>query len=338
MPFYETLNIDVLVYNLFLPFIKYPFFFLLPFKTVISGHIIYVLGVYTLCMLCFSIFNCLVQNRIINRQKWLPFDQLDSPVAIVTGGSNGLGKDLISQLLTSSQKIKIINIDIKEPNKKTLDVNRVVFQRCDLTNSLEVEKMIKDIKSRYGNQICLIINNAGMRSSYSEYNHIKDSELQRVMQINCYTPFKIIQELRPEQSSNSQCYIINIASTLGILSPAKTAVYAASKAALICITNSLKFELNTQNCSNTRILLVIVGQLNTNMFNGFKAPRQFFAPVVDTKQLAKKLIDCSMIGRQRVIYEPLYANFAYLLMSMPLCIQNFVRSFSKMDTCLPTEN
>lgn len=338
MHLYEILNIDLLVYNIVLPFIKYPFFFLLPFKAVIPRHTIYILSSYTLFVLCFSIFNSLFERRIISKQKWLSLDQLDSPVAIVTGGTNGLGKDLISKLLTESKKVKIINVDIKEPSNSVLKNNRVIFQRCDLTNPCEVEKTIKDIKYRYGNQICLIINNAGMRSSYSEYNQIKDSELQKIMQINCYTPFKIMQELRPEQSSDTQCYIINIASTLGILSPAKTTVYAASKAALISMSNSLKFELGTQNISNTRILLVVAGQLNTDMFNGFKAPRQFFAPVVDTKHLANKIIFYSIMGRQSVIYEPFYAKFAYLLMSMPSCIQSFVRCFSKMDTCLPTEN
>lgn len=332
------LNIDVLMYYLVLPFIKYPLFFLLPFKTIIPRQIIYIISIYTIGVFCFSRFNSLFEEKIFSRQKWLQFDQLDSPIAVVTGGSNGLGKDIISILLTKSKKIKIINIDIREPSNDTLDSDRVVFQCCDLSNPLEVEKIIGDIKSRYKNQICLIINNAGMRSSYSEFNHIRYSELEKVMQINCYTPFKIMQELRPEQSSGAQCYIINIASILGILSPAKISVYAASKAALISMSNSLKFELNSQNSSNTRILLVITGQLNTDMFNGFKAPRQFFAPVVDTKQLANKIIDYSILGKQSVIYEPFYANFAYLLMSMPSCIQDILRWFSKMDTCLPTEN
>lgn len=64
----------------------------------------------------------------------------------------------------------------------------MIIQRCDLSNPLEVDKIIEDVNFWYENQLCLIINNAGKRSLYSE--------LEKVMQINCYTPFKIMQEFR----------------------------------------------------------------------------------------------------------------------------------------------
>lgn len=280
--------------------------------------------------------NSAYELEILNNKKWMAFDELDTPVAIVTGGSNGLGKDIITTLLSRSERLKIINIDIKQSN--TLNNPRVLFQQCDLSDAIKVEKLLKILKSTHGDNICLIINNAGMRSTYSSFDQISNDEFQKVMQINCYTPFRIMQELRPKASSSlHQCYIVNIASTLGILSPAKISAYAASKASLISLHNSLTFELNTQETCNTRTLLVITGQLNTEMFNGFIAPRQFFAPVVDSKRLANKIVTQIIQGKSTVINEPFYANFAYLLMSMPLSIQAIARKFAQMDSCLPDE-
>lgn len=68
-----------------------------------------------------------------------------------------------------------------------------------------------------------------------------------------------------------------------------------------------------------------MGQLNTDMFNDFKAPRQFFAPVVDSKQFNNKIIDYSVVRKQSATYEPIYANFAYIIMYMSSCIRSFAK-------------
>lgn len=330
------ITIDLLVRYFLLPVLKYPILLLVPFQDVFPTSIMYLSIFYSVSIFGFEMVNSAYERKLLNTEKWLDYDQLDSPVAIITGGSNGLGKSIITTLLSKSERLTIINIDIQ--NSDSLNSSQVIFQQCDLSDALKVEMLLKKLKSLYQDNICLIINNAGMRSTYSSFDHISNDEFQKVMQTNCHTPFRIMQELRPKSSTVlHQCYIVNIASTLGILSPAKISVYAASKAALISIHNSLTFELNTQEKCNTRTLLVITGQLNTRMFNGFIAPRQFFAPVVNSEQLANKIVAHAIQGKSTVINEPFYANFAYLLMSMPSSIQAIARKFAQMDTCLPDE-
>lgn len=331
------INIDLLIRYIFVPLIKYPLIVLFPFQDIFPASVIYFSILYSICINGFSLLNSSYEQRVFAKKKWLNYDQMNTPVAIITGGSNGLGKQIIATLLSKSKKLTIINIDVQKTDSNILNNSRVIFKQCDLSDTLKVENLLKELKSLRGESICLIVNNAGMRSAYSNFNEISNSVFQKIMQINCHSPFRIMQELRPAPSSTSQCYIVNIASTLGVLSPARISVYAASKAALISLHNSLTFELNTQENCNTRTLLVVTGQLNTDMFNGFIAPRQFFAPVVDSKYLAEKIVANALQGRQTVINEPFYAKFAYLLMSMPPSIQSIARKFSQMDICLPDE-
>lgn len=326
-------NIDIVANYILCPVLKYPLFLLLPFWKVLPYYIILLSSFYTILSVSFSSINNLYERRAFYGYDWIEYDQLERPVGIITGGSNGLGKELIRKLLTKSNKIKIVNIDIIQDKDRDLPGSRVIFEQCNLANREEVTNVLQKLKTLYGNDICLIINNAGMRTPYSDFNQTDIGDVLKVMQINCFTPCELMKQL----TSTSQCYVVNIASTLGILSPAKISTYAASKAALISFHNSYTFELNVRSNQRTRTLLVITGQLNTQMFTGFEAPRQFFAPVVDSSELAKQIIDQSLVGRQGSIYVPFYSKFAYLLMSMPSIIQASARWFARIDTCLPSE-
>ena len=268
-------------------------------------------------------------------RKWRRLEELKDPVGIVTGGSSGLGSALVTELLTRYPNLVVVNVDKIPPKIKD---KRLLYHDCDLSNSADTAMLLQSLKRAYGKRISLIINNAGIRLPYGDIKSVKESEMRKIFDVNTFAPVSFLQELVPDGNDTSQqCYVVTIASTLGILAPARVSAYAASKAALMAFHLSLSAELVAKRIDHVRTLLVLPGQLNTEMFSGFEPPRQFFAPVVNVSNLARDIIDRCEKGKRGCLEVPFYSHFAHLLMSMPYSLQLIVRKFAKMDECLPDE-
>lgn len=264
-------------------------------------------------------------------------DQLRSPKVVITGGSNGLGRSIIEELIKRYNNVTVINIDVDVGTWQHQP--QVVNYKCDLSDSQQLDDVLETINSTFREQISLIICNAGIRSRYSWFKDTSIEDMERVFSVNTWSTAKILQKLTPSYSPPEyrQCYFVTVSSVLGILAPSKVASYAASKAAVTMIHNSMSNDLHVQGLDNVRGLLVIPGQMGTTMFGGFKPPRTFWAPVVTPKQLAKDIISHCNNGTRGSIRTPSYSYFAELLVGMPYTVQRFARWFSQMDNCLPLE-
>ncbi|CCH62149.1 hypothetical protein TBLA_0G02070 [Henningerozyma blattae CBS 6284] len=341
------ISIDILIPILSI-LLKFPILIILPFYKFSNENRITIIIclIYSIFINGFLIFNDWHKSK----GSWLPVGELVShkrqKYIIITGGSNGLGKQIIEDFLKTYSNIEIINLDIK-PWDNSLKTDRVHHFTVDLSNIEELTAVIGNIKSKYlinGVNPIALINNAGTRTEYKTLFQSNIIDDEKIFTTNLKAPILLIQQLintnlKEKTKDTGQCYIINIASSLGILSPSKVSTYAASKASLIAMSNSLSHELMQDTVLKDRIrcLLVIVGQLNTTMFNGFEPPRQFLAPVIDIKMLSTELIKCLEIGKRGELYLPFYSNFVYPLMFLPYSIQHFARWISQMDSCLPEE-
>lgn len=270
----------------------------------------------------------------MDERKWNKLQDVEESVIVISGGSNGLGHELICQMLQRYSKSLIINIDIAKPS---FENERLVYYKCDLSDISQVEDVTEQIRKKYSGRINLLINNAGIRLPFKSLKQLETSELKKIFIINCIAPVELIKKLTPDDKSNQQCYMVTIASILGILNPNKVAAYAATKASLISFHQSYEQELRTHHDSNTRTLLVLPGQLNTNMFSQFNPPRQFLAPVINVGTLAEEILTRCDRGERGTLYTPFYAYFAHLLMSMPYIVQLLARKLSQIDECLPNE-
>lgn len=319
------MNIDDLVNWVILPTLKYPIFLYVTFCSPRAKTCLF-FALYSLLVIVCNNLNLWYKCR--GYEIWENLGGLDDPVALVTGGSHGLGQSIVLEILARYPRVKVLNLDLHPSLQENPRLEDLI---CDLGNYEALEHCLDNIKAQYGDRVSLIVNNAGMRAPYQDFGQ---QTIQNVFGVNAFAPARIMQKLIP---SRRQCYVINVASTLGVLAPAKLSTYAASKAALMAFHNSYTTELNTKGISNIRTLLVLSGQLNTDMFGGFEPPRQFFAPVVNKQTLAKKIIDCSAIGQRGELCIPFYSNFAYLLMALPILPRAVLRKLSKMDDCLPQE-
>lgn len=277
-----------------------------------------------------------IDTKYKTRGSWISIKDTADPVCVITGGSLGLGNEIVKSLMSDIPDIKIVILDVVDPKLDlSITKDRIEFLRCDLSSDEEVENAIKTIKNKFP-KVDLLINNAAIRGRFSRLADMPCVEMNKIFHANVLSTIRLIQAFHPKKSANNDFYyVVNIASALGIMSPARASTYAASKAALISYHESWTYELLNDNAMNVRTLLVLPGQMDTQMFQGFEPPRQFLAPVIKAPELAKEITQCCIEGRRGEISRPFYVNFLRMMKCFPEMIIEQLRAFSKMDACLP---
>lgn len=253
-------------------------------------------------------------------------------VALVTGGSNGLGKEIVNDLL-SRGVWRVLIIDRDAPTELG-DHSR--FYKCDLGDETQVKQCMARISADLEHEglfISILINNAGVRST-GPLVETEISSFVHAFQINVFSPLYIAQHVMKKclEHPGHQLYVVTVSLILATLSPANLLVYASSKAALWLAHEALLVEV--ANNPSIRLLLVAPGQLDTRMFGDVEPSNQFFAPLINHVELARTVTTCVFKGRQGILYLPFYANFLPAVRCLPYSWQKIARRASGMDQCI----
>ena len=190
-------------------------------------------------------------------------------VAIVTGASRGIGREIAKQLAKSNIKV-IANynhsekeaIELKEELKKENIIIDIV--KSDIANREEAKKLIQFTLNKY-HKIDILINNAGV-SEYKLFTDETDEDWNKVINTNLYSAFVMSQEVVPNMVQNKEGCIINISSIWGIVGASLEVLYSISKAGINGMTKALAKELGP---SNIRVNAIAPGIIDTKMNHKF---------------------------------------------------------------------
>lgn len=261
----------------------------------------------------------------------------DAQVALVTGGLSGLGLEITRRLLQERAVAKVIIIDIQPPKVKLLDVQ---FHSCDIGNHDELKALLSRILSELDSanlRILVLVNNAGVRNS-GALLQLKEKDIFQTFNVNVIAQIVTLREILSHHNahhSGSDLFLVTVLSVLGVFGPKNLLLYSATKAAALQIHECLTEEL--RSTPRIQTLLVIPGQLNTEMFGDVSPSRQFFAPIVDYRQLALQIVERAATGNAGILCEPLYASLLPGVKLLPLALQRACRWFSQMDEKLPEQ-
>ena len=208
---------------------------------------------------------------------------LKNKTAVITGGAQGFGLDIVRRFLNSGAKVIIWDIDPKMIEKAVKDLNNPNLSSniVDVSNYKEVEKYASDITKN--SNIDILINNAGITgptASLWEYDIVM---WKKVVDINLMGTFNCCRTIVPNMIKNNYGRIVNVASVAGKDGNANASAYSSAKAAAIGFTKSLGKELAEKNIAvnavtpasaKTRILDQMSKEHVQYMFS--KIPRKRF--------------------------------------------------------------
>lgn len=174
-----------------------------------------------------------------------------SKLALITGGSRGIGKAIAKKLAKEGYNL-VINynssekraLKVKDDLEKEFKIEVKVIQ-CDVSDYKQVKKMYKKIKKSF-DSLDILVNNAGITKD-NLILRMREKEFDQVIDINLKGTFnccKIFGKAMLKQRSGK---IVNIASVVGIMGNAGQSNYAASKAGVIGLTKSLAKEFSSRS-------------------------------------------------------------------------------------------
>lgn len=189
----------------------------------------------------------------------------EKQVALVTGGSRGIGKACALELAKAGFDVAVIYAgnEVAANNTvaelKDLGSDAQAF-KVDISNENNVNEGIASVIEKYG-RIDVLINNAGItrdglfvRMNSDDWNAVINTNLS-----GAYYVSKPVVKLMMKQRSGS---IVNISSIVGVMGNAGQANYSAAKAGLIGFTKSLAKELGARNI---RVNAIAPGFIQTDM-------------------------------------------------------------------------
>jgi NAD(P)-dependent dehydrogenase (short-subunit alcohol dehydrogenase family) len=170
---------------------------------------------------------------------------LKGRVAVVTGGSRGLGKAIAASLASAGAAVGLVSRDISALNIASEDLRQagsdVAAFPADVTDEGQVRRLEQEILARFG-QVDILVNNAGinMRKPMEEFSL---EEWNHLLSTNLTSAFLMCRSFVPQMRGRGYGRILNLTSTMSHVSiPGRTA-YCASKAGLLGFTKALALEL-----------------------------------------------------------------------------------------------
>ena len=191
--------------------------------------------------------------------------KLQNQVALVTGASRGIGKEIALELARQGADV-IVNFagneaKAQEVVEQIVSLGRKALAiRCDVANSEDVSAMMKTVIEAF-NKIDILVNNAGVTRD-NLLMRMKEEEWDSVINTNLKGVFLCTKAVTRPMMKQRQGTIINVASVVGISGNAGQANYVAAKAGVIGFTKTTAKELASRNI---RVNAVAPGFISTDM-------------------------------------------------------------------------
>ena len=140
--------------------------------------------------------------------------KLSGKVAIITGGSRGIGKATAKMFSQEGARVTITAKDPSRLEKAANDIGNVYFISGDIRNENDVQNVVKKTVDKFG-RIDILVNNAGVFPQVKPLHQISDKEWNEVIDINLTGQFRFTRAVIPFMQKDGGS-IINVSSNAGL--------------------------------------------------------------------------------------------------------------------------
>ncbi len=191
--------------------------------------------------------------------------KVQNKIVVVTGGGNGMGRELVLALLSRGASVAAVDINASalEETVALAGMNRgnLATYTVNITDRAQVEALPEQVISRFG-AVDGIINNAGVIQPFVRLKDLDYAAIDRVMNVNLFGTIYMTKAFLSHLLARPEAHITNISSMGGFLPVPGQTIYGASKAAVKLLTEGLSSELLG---TNVRVTVVFPGALGTNI-------------------------------------------------------------------------
>ena len=168
--------------------------------------------------------------------------RIDGKVAIVTGGSRGLGKVMAQALAEAGATVVVTarTLEAAEASAREIPGGKAIGLAVDVTKADDVEAMVARTLSDFG-RVDILVNNAGINIR-GPIETLKEDDWDAVIDTNLKGPWLCCRAVAPHFKKQGSGRVINLSSMLGEISLADRTPYASSKGGLTLMTKTLALE------------------------------------------------------------------------------------------------
>jgi len=269
--------------------------------------------------------------------------KVQNKVIVVTGGGNGIGRELVLNLLAKGARVAAVDINesaLQETVKLAGDKkDKLSTYVVNITDRDAVAALPEQVIAKHG-VVDGIINNAGIIQPFVRVYDLDYAAIERVMNVNFYGALYMTKAFLPHLLKRPEAYIANTSSMGGFLPVPGQSIYGAAKAAVKLLTEGLHSELAHTNVGVTIIFPGAIGTniaVNSGVGDSLKvdaeSQQQQSFKVLPPSKAAEIIIDAIEKNKYRILVGPdaKFMDFIYRL--NPQRAANFI--FKQMQALLP---
>jgi len=221
-------------------------------------------------------------------------------VAIVTGGSYGIGKACSAILAKSGMNIVILSRKRKEGLEAADELSRfgtkAIHIETDVSDKDQVKKSVTQVSDEF-DRVDILINNAGIVSPLKFFFEQTDDDWDRIIKVNLYGTFYMMKEVVPMMMRQRYGRIVNISSGVAHSGSCGRANYAVSKGGIEILTMTAAMELGeygiTVNVVRPGFTVTPLTRSRGYDFNALAKgiPRQRIGTPEDVARIVRFLVD-----------------------------------------------
>ena len=226
--------------------------------------------------------NC--STRSAWRVKGIVMGRLEGKVAIVTGGSRGIGRAIVERFLI--ENARVLATARRQPDQPMPTGTNLIFVAADVACAGNAEAIVAEALDRFGG-LDILVNNAGIQLQKS-LEETTEAEWDEVMAVNAKGVFLCSRAAAPVLRRKGGGSIINIGSYEGFVADPNFAAYCASKGAVHALTRAIAIDLGKDR---VRCNAICPGWIETEMVE------QYIAHLPDPAAARASIESLHPIGR-----------------------------------------
>ncbi|OJD29811.1 dehydrogenase reductase sdr family member 8 precursor [Diplodia corticola] len=288
---------------------------------------------------CISLLNQKLSDLAHNKWLWDPWSDpfmrfqaeaekwnWPEEIAVITGGSDGIGSYVAEGL--ASHGVKVAILDVQPPAERIRDLPNIHYYECDVSSQPLVWDAAEKIRMDIGKP-SILINNAGIGRPYTILD-LPPGRPREVYNVNVLSHFNTLQEFLPDMLEQKKGYIMSVASLASFWSGAAMSAYACSKAAVLALHETLNQELKHRyHCPQIKTAIVHPHFTRTKLiadFEGHLRKRKRPVSVLEPQDVAAPMVKLILSGKGGQVFIPESTGLLIpLIRGLPTWVQELLK-------------